>query len=186
MTHVLIAADLFTLGIGFVVLIVVLILVGAASSGQIAPLRTYRRRSRPGFWHGAEPNYPPFGQDGLLDDVHEIATQTFSESPTDLTIYQAHDNSSHSTHTDSSGSILGLDGGTASGSLEHSDEYGALGASVGESLNLDSSGGGGYTDFSDSSSTYDNPSDWSSGGSFGDSGSSFSDNSGGGSFSNDN
>jgi hypothetical protein len=140
-------------------------------------MRTYRGKSRRGFWHGAEPNYPTFGQDGLLDDIHEIATQTFSESQTDLTIYQPHDNSSQPLHTDSSRSILGLDGGTASGSLEHSDEYGALGASVGESLNLDSSGGGGYTDFSDSS------------GAFGDSGSSFSDSSrfsGGGTFSNDN
>lgn len=147
MTHVLIAADFSTVGIIFFLVIVGLMILAALSSGQIVPLRrTYRR----GFWHKDELSHPMYGT-GLLDQLHDTTNQTSPDSQNDLSIYQAHDNASDSTSSDSSGSILGLDGGTPSGSLEHSDGYGDLGSSAGDYLNdsgsslSDNSSGGSFS-----------------------------------------
>lgn len=171
MTHVLIAADLYTVGIVFVLIIVGVMIVAGLSSGQIIPLRRSFRR---GFWQKEELSHPMFGT-GLFDDLHDTTNQSFSNSPDDLSIYQAHDSVSHATPSESTGSILGLDGGTPSGSLEHADGYGDLGHSAGDYLNLDSSSGGGSfgdSGYCDSDSSFSD--------------SSFSDNSSGESFSSDN
>lgn len=201
MTHVLIAADLFTTGFIFIVVVVVLMLVGA-SRGEVVPWR--RRNRRRGFWYTDQQNHSMFGQDGLLDDVYEMGKETFSDTNTDLSIYKSHDNSDYAPHTGSSGSILGLNGGTPTGTLDNSNGgFGSLGEAAAEYLAPDYNSSGGYTDLGDSSSGSNDLSDWSSGGSFGDSGgyssdsgfsdnssssdtsSSFSDDSSGGTFSND-
>lgn len=171
MTHVLIAADLFTLGFLFIALIVVVILVVATSSGQLRPHR--RRRD----WHDDDSDYPTFGLTGLGHPLEDDNNGTFSDSQNPLSIYQGDDNVSHSTELGGAGSVLGLNSETHSSSVNDSGGFGGLGGAAGEFLNLDDSGGGG---------TFGDGGGYSSDSSFSDSGNSFSDNSGGGSTSSDN
>ena len=166
MTHVLIAADLVTVGLGILAVIVFVALVGAASTGQIRPGRR-NNRSR-GFWRNNEPDYQLFGQTGLLHQPDDANNDTFL-GPNPLSIYEPADDASHSTEIGGAGSILGLNSETNSSSVSDSGGYGGLGSSAGEFLNLDDSGGGGSFDSGDYSSD-----------------SSFSDNSGGGSYGSDN
>jgi hypothetical protein len=182
MTHVLIAADLLTVGVFFGLLIIVLLLIGAFSSGQVRYVKPSRRNSRQNFWDNNDANDSVFGQPGLLEYPRETTDHTFADTQNDLSIYQTQEHanafSSDSSHSGSAGSVLGLSDHTESRIDHDSGGYGGLGSSAGEFLNLDnsSSGGsfgdsGGYS--SDSSSSFsDNTS--------------FSDNSSGGSFNNDN
>lgn len=146
MTHVLIAADVIqTLSILALVAVVIVLLVTAASWNQVR-LRRYRRNHEGDFWHTEE------SPDLLASDLQEIAQQTFSHNEPDLSIYKSHDNSNHATSAGSSGSILGLDGGIATGGLDDSSGVGALGDAVADYFEPDNSGGG-YIDVSDSSSS---------------------------------
>ncbi len=176
MTHVLIAADLFTTGFIFIVVVIVFMLIATASRGQIIPWR--RRYRRRGFWYTDQQNDQMFGHNGLLDDVYEMGKETFSDTDTDLSIYKSHDNTNHATHTASSGSILGLDGGTATGGLDNSSGFGSLGEAAAEYFYPDNSSGGftdfgdssgGFTGISDSSGGNSDHSDWNRGGGLGDS-----------------
>ena len=183
MTHVLIAADLLTVGVFFGLLIVVLLLIGAFSSGQVRYIKPSRRNSRQGFWDNNDSNYQVFGQPGLLDHPRETSDQLFSDHQNDLSIFQTHDHAhgfnSDSSHSESVGSVLGLSDHTESRSSYEAGGFGGLGSAAGEFLNLDnSSGGGSFGDSGNYSSD--------SGSSFSDNSSNFSDNSSGGSFSNDN
>ena len=177
MTHVL-AIDSLISGIGFVLTIVFILIVGAVSSGRIGP---YRRKTGGSFWHTNDPNNSIFGQAGLLDQLNETTNQFSSDSHNNLSIYQAHDNSSHSTYGGSSGSILGLNDRTEPSNVYNSDGPGTLGSSAAEYLNLDTSSGG----FGDSGGYSSDNSFSDSGTSFSDTGTSFSD-SGSSSFSSDN
>lgn len=143
MAHILLAADLLTVGVFFGLLIVVLLAIGAFSSGQVRYVKPSRRNAGPGYWDNNEANDSVFGQPGLLDHPRETTDQTFSDSQNDLSIYQTHDNSSgfssDFSHSEGAGSVLGLSDHAES---HDSGGFGGLGSSAGEFLNLDNSSAG--------------------------------------------